>query len=77
MAGFAGFYCRNCGSRVFEDEPYIDGSGKKMAVLTCLLCSKIHQCKYKDYKYLKDYIENVIKQKRGKAFKRKILSSAR
>jgi hypothetical protein len=61
--GFGGFWCRNCGGRVFQDEPYKDGHGKWMAVLTCLLCAKEHQCSLKDYKHLLEEIERVILQR--------------
>lgn len=57
---FGGFWCRDCGGRVFEDEPYRDGNGTWKAVLTCLLCSKEHQCDLKDYNHLIKNIYHVL-----------------
>lgn len=65
-----GFWCRKCGGRVFEDDPYKNGEGRVMAVLTCLLCAKEHECSYSEYRHLKKEIERVL---RSKGSQRKIL----
>lgn len=75
MTKFGGFWCRKCGGRVFEDEPYVDDEGTLMAVLTCLLCAQEHQCKYRDYRKLLASIEKTINEKRNKANKWKVLYS--
>ena len=62
-ASFAGFLCKRCGGRVFEDDPYWDGNGRKTAVLQCLLCSRETFCPWKEYKHLVDQIESIIKRK--------------
>jgi hypothetical protein len=65
MGAFAGFWCRKCGGRVFEDDPYKDGNGVPMTVLSCLLCAKTHQVETKRYRHLLTQIENAIRKKRS------------
>lgn len=74
-AKFAGFTCKRCGGRVFEDDPYIDGNGRKQAVLQCLLCAKESFCPWKEYMSLVDKIEQAILAKqRNKRPSRSVLS---
>jgi hypothetical protein len=74
---FGGFWCRNCGGRVFEDEPYRDGNGTWKAILTCLLCAKEHQCDLKDYQHLLENIRNIVTGQKGKGTKKSLLPQQR
>jgi hypothetical protein len=75
-AMFAGFFCKHCGGRVFEEDPYQDGNGRMIAVLQCVMCSRESSCPWKEYKSLVDKIERVILNKKAnKNSKKQILSA--
>jgi hypothetical protein len=71
---FGGFWCKNCGGRVFEDEPYKDGDGQWVAVLTCLLCAKEHQCGLNEYEHLVENLKQIATGKKSKNSKKSLLS---
>ncbi len=67
-----GFWCRRCGGRILEDEPYKDGHGQWMMVLTCLLCARESQCPMKEYKAYIKKLEKIVTEK-SKSSKKQVL----